>query len=29
MMVTTTESLPGREIKELIGVVFGSADSYE
>ncbi len=24
MMVTTTESLPGREIKELLGVVFGS-----
>lgn len=24
MMVTTTESLPGREIKEVLGVVFGS-----
>ena len=24
MMVTTTEKLPGREIKEVLGVVFGS-----
>ena len=24
MMVATTENLPGREIKEVIGVVFGS-----
>jgi len=24
MMVTTTENLPGREIKEVLGVVFGS-----
>lgn len=24
MIVTTTEELPGREIKEVIGVVFGS-----
>ena len=24
MMVTTTESMPGREIKEVLGVVFGS-----
>ena len=23
MMVTTTETLPGREVKELLGVVFG------
>ena len=23
MMITTTESLPGREIKELLGIVFG------
>lgn len=24
MMVTTTENIPGREIKEVLGVVFGS-----
>jgi uncharacterized protein YbjQ (UPF0145 family) len=24
MMVTTTENLPGREVKEVLGVVFGS-----
>ncbi len=24
MMVTTTENMPGREIKEVLGVVFGS-----
>lgn len=24
MMVTTTETLPGREVKEVLGVVFGS-----
>ena len=24
MMVTTTENLPGREIKEVLGIVFGS-----
>ena len=24
MMVSTTESLPGREVKEILGVVFGS-----
>ena len=24
MMVTTTDDLPGREIKEVLGVVFGS-----
>ena len=24
MMVTTTETLPGREVKEILGVVFGS-----
>jgi uncharacterized protein YbjQ (UPF0145 family) len=24
MMVTTTDSLPGREIKEVLGIVFGS-----
>jgi uncharacterized protein YbjQ (UPF0145 family) len=24
MMVSTTENLPGREIKEILGVVFGS-----
>ncbi|HDM66966.1 MAG TPA: YbjQ family protein [Thermoplasmatales archaeon] len=24
MMVTTTESIPGREVKEVLGVVFGS-----
>jgi len=24
MMITTTESIPGREIKEVLGVVFGS-----
>ena len=24
MMVSTTESLPGREVKEVLGVVFGS-----
>ena len=24
MMVTTTEKLPGREVKEILGVVFGS-----
>lgn len=24
MMVTTTEHLPGREIKEVLGIVFGS-----
>lgn len=24
MMVTTTENLPGREIREVLGVVFGS-----
>jgi len=24
MMITTTETLPGREIKEVLGVVFGS-----
>ena len=24
MMVTTTDNLPGREIKEVLGVVFGS-----
>ena len=24
MMITTTESLPGREVKEVLGVVFGS-----
>jgi len=24
MMITTTENIPGREIKEVLGVVFGS-----
>jgi uncharacterized protein YbjQ (UPF0145 family) len=24
MMVTTTDTLPGREVKEILGVVFGS-----
>ena len=24
MMITTTENLPGREVKEVLGVVFGS-----
>ena len=24
MMVATTDSLPGREVKEILGVVFGS-----
>ena len=24
MMVTTTENIPGREIKEVLGIVFGS-----
>jgi len=24
MMITTTEKLPGREVKEVLGVVFGS-----
>jgi len=24
MMVTTTENIPGREVKEVLGVVFGS-----
>ena len=24
MLVTTTENLPGREVKEVLGVVFGS-----
>jgi uncharacterized protein YbjQ (UPF0145 family) len=24
MMVTTTETLPGREVKEVLGIVFGS-----
>ena len=24
MMVTTTDTLPGREIKEILGIVFGS-----
>lgn len=24
MMVTTTENMPGREIKEVLGIVFGS-----
>ena len=24
MMVTTTDALPGREVKEILGVVFGS-----
>ena len=24
MMITTTESIPGREVKEVLGIVFGS-----